>query len=385
MAKINKNIIFLGIVSLLTDISSEMIFPILPVFLDHFLKATKFEIGIIEGTAQLVASFLKVFSGHLSDRVGKKKPIIVAGYLLSTVSKPFLYFAAGWKDVLLLRVIERTGKGIRTAPRDALISAYTTQEKSGRAFGIHRGMDTLGAVLGSLSAFVIILFLGETESSFRLIFLISFFPAFLAVIVLLFFVKEKPFHPVKKRSFRLKDLPVSYYWFLFFQGIFMLFSMNYAFMILKSSNVGVSLGYIPVVYILFNVVYAVFSYPFGLWADRFGKVETLTVVYLIFSITAFVFTLDTPVAGWIGFVLYGIFMAGYEVITRALISDIVSPQLKGTAYGMFHTLSGITVFLSVVIAGFLWDRFGADVPFYLSSAGSLIISMIIYIKLKNKL
>jgi len=383
MIRINKNIIFLGIVSFLTDLSSEMIFPVLPLFLDHVLKASKFEIGIIEGAAEFTASFLKVFSGYISDRLGKKKAVVVAGYTISALTKPFLYFAGNWKDVLVLRVIERTGKGIRTSPRDALISHYTQREKSGRSFGFHRGMDTLGAVFGTFLSFLFLIFLGEVESTFRLIFLVSFFPAVLAVLILIFFVKEPSIKPVKK-SERIspKDLPPDFFKLLTFQVLFSVFSMNYAFMILKANSVGVSIGFIPVVYLIFNIVYALSSYPAGFVSDRFGKGFTLSITYFLFSATAFIFTLDYPVFGWIGFVLYGLFMAGNEVVSRAVISDLVQEKLKGTAYGIYHTAVGLSVFASTSMAGFLWDNFGGDIPFYLGGLGSLFLSFLSFKILK---
>ncbi|SNZ09036.1 Predicted arabinose efflux permease, MFS family [Persephonella hydrogeniphila] len=386
MIKINKNIIFLGIVSFLTDLSSEMIFPILPIFLDHFLKASKFEIGIIEGAAEFTASFLKVWSGYLSDRIGKKKSVVVAGYTISAFTKPLLYFAGSWKDVLFLRVLERTGKGIRTSPRDALISAYTQKERSGRAFGFHRGMDTLGAVFGAVLASVFIFSLGETEETFRFIFLFSFLPAILAVFVLLFFVKEPKVLRKKRLSkFSLRGFSTEFYKLLILQVIFTVFTMNYAFMILKANSIGIAIGFIPIVYILFNVVYAFSSYPVGYFSDRFGKAVSLSITYLIFSITAFLFTVDKPFFGWIAFVFYGVFMAGNEVISRAIISDVVDEKIKGTAYGIYHTAIGISTFISTAVAGFLWDRFGEDIPFIIGGIGALILSVICYTKLKGKI
>ncbi len=383
MLRINKNIIFLGIVSFLTDLSSEMIFPVLPLFLDHILKASKFEIGIIEGAAELTASFLKVFSGYVSDRLGRKKAVVVAGYAISAFTKPLLYFAGSWKDVLVLRMIERTGKGIRTSPRDALISYYTQKEKSGRSFGFHRGMDTLGAVFGTLTAFFFLLFLGEKENTFRLIFLVSFLPALLSVLILILFVKEPNIKAVKKlENFSPKELPSDFYKLLTLQVLFSIFSMNYAFMILKANSIGVSIGFIPVVYLLYNIIYAFSSYPAGFISDRFGKGFTLSITYLLFSATAFIFTLDFPIFGWIGFIFYGLFMAGNEVTSRAIVSDLVQEKLKGTAYGIYHTAVGLSVFASTSLAGFLWDRFGGDIPFYIGGLGSLILSFLCFRILK---
>ncbi|WP_457626803.1 MFS transporter [Persephonella sp.] len=385
MIKLNKNIIFLGIVSFLTDLSSEMIFPLLPVFLDHFLKATKFEIGIIEGTAQLVASLLKVFSGYISDMAGRKKPLVVIGYSLSAISKPFLYFAGNWRDVLVIRAVERTGKGIRTSPRDALISSYTTPESSGRAFGFHRGMDTAGAVLGTLVAIFFLFYFGETEDTFRLVFLISAVPAFLAVLFLVFFVKEKKsvYHRKTIRP-SLKNIPSGFYIFLIFQVLFTVFSMNFAFMLLKANYSGVSLGLIPAVYLFFNLVYAVASYPAGAMADRAGKLNILIATYILFGITALLFTGGNFIWAWAGFMFYGLFMAGNEVASRAVISDLISEEIKGSAYGIYHTATGVSAFVSSSLAGFLWDRFGENTPFYVASAGAFVLALAAYFIFSKK-
>ena len=386
MKNINRNILLLGLVSLFTDISSEMIFPVLPIFLDKFLHASKTEIGLIEGFAEVTASFLKIFSGIISDKIGRKKPLIIAGYGISTFSKPLLYFANSWIFVLFIRVSDRIGKGIRTSPRDALISAYSTQEISGKSFGIHRAMDTSGAILGTLLAFLFLFLLGETEGTFRFIFLFSFIPASIALFILIFLVKE-PKEKIRAKTLKLKidfkSLSLNFYKFLFIQTLFTLITMNYAFMILKAENVGISIGFIPLVYLLFNISYALFSYPIGNLSDKFGKIKIMIFIYLIFSVTAFCFTLNSQLFGWIGFVLYGVFMAGNETVSRAFISDFSEKELKGTAYGMYHSVIGISSFLSLFLAGLIWDNFGANMPFYISSIVSLVLALILLLIFKD--
>jgi len=378
--KISKYVFILGIVSFFTDISSEMIFSILPLFLDKFLEATKTEIGLIEGLALFIASFLKVFSGILSDKLKKRKLLVVIGYSLSTFTKPLFFFATNWGQVLILRSIERIGKGIRTAPRDAILSAYSPSLISGKSFGLHRAFDTLGAVVGSFLAFLIIYLLGEEEGTFRKIFLISFFPALLAILILIFFLKEPKITVENKEfKFNLKIIPKSFFLFLLIHSAFTLFAMNYAFIILKGNDTGISIGYIPLAYLLFNVSYAFFSFPIGLFADKIGKINSIGIVYLMFSLVAFSFIPDNQIFGWIGFILYGVFMAGYEVISRAFVSDITNDEIKGTVYGIFHTVIGIASFLSMIIAGFLWDNFGADFPFILSGVAVIFISIIFFV------
>ena len=379
-----KYVIILGIVSLLTDISSEMIFPILPIFLEKFLYATKTQIGLIEGLAALITSFLKVFSGYLSDKIGKRKLLVVFGYTLSAFSKPLLYFATNWIDVLWIRALERTGKGIRTAPRDALISSFS-EGKSGQAFGIHRGMDTAGAVLGSLFTFLFLVYFGETEENFRKIFLYAFFPAITAVVILMFFVKEpkinKTSHEIK---ISFKNLPSDFKKFVIIQSVFTLFTMNYAFIILKANDVGISIGFIPLAYLFFNIVYAFSSFPFGIFSDKVGKTKAMLFTYILFSITSFIFLIKNSFFGWIGFAFYGIFMSGYEVVSRAFISDLIKNEdIKGSAYGIYHTLIGITSFLSMIIAGVLWDVFGSYMPFMVSGVFSLVVSLIFWKTLKQ--
>ncbi len=387
MKNINRNIILLGFVSLFTDISSEMIFPILPIFLDKFLNASKTEIGLIEGFAEVTASFLKVFSGVISDKIGKKKPLIIAGYGISTFSKPLLYFANSWIFVLFVRVSDRLGKGIRSSPRDALISAYSTKKVSGKSFGIHRTMDTFGAVLGTLIAFLFLFLLGSTEETFRFIFLISILPAGIALFILIFFVKEPKSAEERKSIYSIKNfnlLPKEFYKFLLIQSLFTILTMNYAFMILKAENIGINISLIPIVYLVFNISYALSSYPIGFISDKFGKINVMVFVYLIFSLTALVFTGNSQIFGWIGFIFYGLFMAGNETVSRAFISDFSVENLKGTAYGIYHFAVGLSSFISLSLAGLIWDYFGADFPFYISSVVSLVLALLLVLMFKNK-
>jgi len=374
---ISRNVVFLGIVSFFTDVSSEMIFPILPIFLEKFVGASKFQIGIIEGLAQLTASTLKIFSGFVSDRLRRRKLLVTIGYSLSNFLKPALYFAGSWLQVLFIRVLDRVGKGIRTAPRDALISESTEERVSGKSFGLHRALDTLGAVVGTLLAFLVLLLLGSNESAFRTVFAISAIPGLISIIILILFVKEKSGVVKEKIKFKLSGIPKVYFKFVSVQSLFTLFSMNYAFMILKSEHSGISVGFIPLAYLLYNLVYSIFCFPFGMLSDRFGKTRVLSLVYILFSISAFLFTLRSGFVAWVAFSLYGTFMAGFETVSRAVISDFSGEEFKGTAFGIYHTLIGISSFISLSIAGFLWDKFGASFPFYVSSFVSLISSFIL--------
>ena len=375
--KVSRNVFFLGIVSFFTDVSSEMIFPVLPIFLERFIGATKLEIGIVEGVAQLIASTLKVFSGFISDRLKRRKPIILIGYGISNLTKPLLSLSHSWVQVLLIRALDRMGKGIRTSPRDALISESSQRLKSGSSFGFHRALDTLGAVSGTIIAFLILNAFGSSERSFRAIFALSALPGLASLLVLFRFVAESGGRR-ENRKFSISGLSGRYFKFVAVQSLFTLFSMNYAFMILKGENSGISVGFIPLAYLVYNVVYSLLSYPLGAVSDRFGKGKVLPLIYIVFSASAFLFTLRVPLLAWLAFLLYGIFMAGFESISRAAISDISGESLKGTAFGIYHTSIGLFSFLSMSLAGFLWDRFGADFPFYIASLSGIVLSPAVF-------
>ncbi len=374
---VNRNIFFLGLTSFFTDISSEMILPLIPLFLENFLGASKFQIGIVEGLATATASLLKVFSGYVSDLVRRKKALVVIGYTLSNFTKPLFAFCRNWIQVLLVKVTDRIGKGIRTAPRDAMISLSTSSSKSGRSFGFHRTMDTLGAVLGVLTAYVILSYLGDNEKTFRMIFLLSIIPGALAVFTLAYFVKE----PKEERSTKHIDfsvsLPREFYILLVIETLFSLFAMNYSFMILKTEASGVSLRFLPLSYLIFNIFYVLSTFPMGYIGDVFGKVNALALSHFIAFLSFMLFNLNSEVVSWFAFAIYGIFMAGFEVSSRAMISDIVGENFKGTAYGLFNTCIGIASFLSLSISGFLWDKFGSNVPFTLSSIFSVLCAFLL--------
>ncbi|MFQ5335239.1 MAG: MFS transporter [Flavobacteriales bacterium] len=385
MKKPNRNISRLGIVSLFTDWASEMSFPLLPLFLTNYLKATKTEVGFIEGLAELTASLLKVLSGALSDRSGKRKPWAVAGYGLSALAKPLLALTAGWGHVLGIRIADRFGKGIRTSPRDALIAGYSNKKVSGKSFGLHRGLDNLGAILGTLCAFMLLKWLGESEHSFRLIFALAIIPGVLAVVVLVFAVREPPGTqaPGKAKLFAVKGFAPGYFRFLIIQAIFSAVAMNYAFMILKAEHVGIKIGYIPLAYLLYNMVYFVFSYPAGLLADRIGKVPVMSATYLAFACGVLCFTLANPWAGWIAFALYGLYMAGFQTVSRAMISDMIPQGKSGLAFGVYHTAIGLASFLSLALAGYLWDSLGANSPFYLAATVATLLAFALPMLLRS--
>ncbi|MDP3587664.1 MAG: MFS transporter [Sulfuricurvum sp.] len=374
MNKINKNIVALGANSFFTDFSTEMILPLLPIFLDHFLHATKGEIGLIEGTAELGVALLIALSGFYSDRLGKRKILTVIGYGLSNLIKPFAFFAQSATMIATIRIADRVGKGIRSAPRDALISHSTPRESSGFIFGFHKMMDSAGAVVGSLSAFGLLWFLGESEATFRTIFALSLIPGIIAMAILVFFVVDAPFTPAPIRRFRPGALSAPFYWLVAFQSLFSLFAMNYSFMILKAGDNGMALAMIPLAYTLYNLILSLFAIPIGKMADRFGKATLLSIIYMAFGLGALAMTSGSILGAWLGFAIYGFFAGGFNSLAKAIISNTAPTELKATAYGVYYTSIGVSTLISLVVAGWLWDNVGSTLPFMIASLSAILLA-----------
>lgn len=362
--KIRKNILALGFTSFFTDVSSEMILALLPLFLTA-LGAGKAVIGLIEGIAEFTASTLKIFSGWISDRLKKRKLLVVIGYTLSTIAKPFMAVAANWGHVLFVRFLDRVGKGVRTSPRDALIADSVGPRERGRSFGFHRMMDTSGAVVGTLLAsfFLFVFsryFQMETIFQYRTIFWIALIPGILSVLTLVLFVKEPRFAEQKKALFSLKAaLPKQFIRFLIIVGIFELVHFSYALFILRALDLGVAIPLIPIIYLVYNLVYAGSAMPAGQLADRFGKKRMLSLGYLLFGVMCFGFAFaSTPLHAWLLFVLFGLSVAIVDTIPRAMVPGMVSPEMKGTAYGFYHMVIGVLDLPASAVAGLLWDVFG---------------------------
>lgn len=378
MSKINKNIVALGANSFFTDFSTEMILPLLPIFLERFLHATKSEIGLIEGTAELGVALLIALSGFYSDRLGKRKIVTIIGYGLSNIVKPFAFFAQSAAMVATVRIADRVGKGIRSAPRDALISHSSAKESSGFIFGFHKMMDSAGAVVGSLSAFGLLWFLGESEATFRTIFALSLIPGVIAMAILIFFVVDAPFTPAPIRQFRPEALSAQFYWLVAFQSLFSLFAMNYSFMILKAGDNGMVLAMIPLAYTLYNLILFIFAVPIGKMADRFGKAAILSVVYMAFGLGALAMLVGNIWGAWFGFAIYGFFAGGFNSLAKAIISDTATYELKATAYGVYYTCIGVMTLLSLAIGGWLWDSYGSHLLFMISSLAAITLSVGLY-------
>ncbi|MEW6719807.1 MAG: MFS transporter [Thermodesulfobacteriota bacterium] len=382
--KLPRNVIALGLVSLLTDVSSDMIVPLLPVFITATLGAGPAALGIIEGVAEATASFLKLASGAWSDRVAKKKPLVVWGYSLAAVARPLTAFAGSWLHVLLIRFADRTGKGIRTSPRDALIAASVTEGTRGRAFGWHRAMDNLGAVLGPAAAFIL---LSAWGFSYRTVFLLAAIPGIAAVLVLVFVVRETASDTAPGKGFRLggEALPAPFRRYLIALGVFTLGNASDSFLILRAVDAGVPAIYVPVLWGAFHVVKSSLGMYGGILSDRFGRRRMILAGWAVYAATYAAWGTTEGVYWMVGlFLIYGLHHAACEGAERALVADLVPQERRGTAYGWFHLVVGICTLPASVIFGFLWKEFGAPAAFGVSAGLALLAAALLFLSLPRK-
>jgi MFS family permease len=373
---ISRNVFALSVVSFFNDIASEMLYPLVPIFLTTVLGAPVAVVGLIEGIAESTASILKVVSGWFSDRFRSRKPFMVGGYSCSALSKILLGLAYGWPLVLVARFIDRFGKGIRTSARDALIVESTQAGKGqGRSFGFHRGMDTAGATLGPLFA---ILLLKYFRGNLRPIFFLAFIPAFIGILFLLIFVKEKK--KETKRfilTFRWRDLDRSFKLFLLVSFVFALGNSSDVFLILRAKNLGFSTILTIFAYVLYNLTYALFSFPAGIVSDRIGPRKVLFSGFLIFAVVYLLFgTVSRSFFLWLLFPIYGVYMALTEGVGKAYIAGLVPSEKSGTAFGFYQTIIGICTFFASLIAGLLWTYASPHAPFIFGSATALLACFI---------
>lgn len=370
--KLNKNVFFLGLVSLFTDISSEMIYPILPIFFSTALGLNKAYIGLIEAVAESTAGISKFFSGFLSDKLKKRKSLVLLGYFLSAVSKPFFAVSKTGFQALFIRFSDRLGKGIRSAPRDALIADSVSKENLGKAFGFHRAMDSLGAVIGPLICFLALSFF---KSNLGNVFLISAIPAFFALLMILFIIEKKPATESsqgKKFSFSLKDLNKDFKIFLLITFIFTLGNSSDAFLILRAQTLNIPSILIPVLWLLFNIVYSLTSIPSGILSDRFGRKYIIIFGFIVYSFVYFCFAfVNKAFYLWFLFGIYGIYYGITDGLLRAYVADIIPSEIRASSYGIFHMLQSFAIFLASIIMGFIWQFIGLKYAFLFCSFISL--------------
>jgi MFS family permease len=377
-SKIPKNIFVLGLVSFLTDVSSDMIYPILPVFLSDVLGSSKLFIGLIEGVAESTASVLKVFSGWLSDKLGKRKFLVSLGYGLSSLGKPLLSIVtAGWQ-VLCLRFLDRFGKGVRTSPRDALIAESSSQERRGLSFGFHRAMDSGGAVIGPLLAF---LFLPLINRNYRTLFLIASIPAFLSVLLLILFVQERKKVKEKISSItkpKLSGFDRRFKIFILGITIFTLGNSSDAFLFLRAKSLNIDVVYIPILWLVLNLVYTLVSLPAGWLSDRIGRKNLILSGLFVYALVYLGFAFATQsYHAWLLFAVYGVYYGLTNGTMRAQVADLVGKDRRALAYGIYHGAVGMTALPASLIFGWLWQSVGVSFAFCFGAGLALLAFMII--------
>ena len=380
------NIIFLGLISFFTDLSTEMVYPLIPLYLTTTFGATPVLVGLIEGIAESIASLLKVFSGYITDRFQKKKATAFAGYAPGVLYKLALLFAGSWVGVLGARVLDRIGKGIRTAPRDVLVSESADKNNMGKAFGIHKALDMSGAALGILITYFILRSSGDSFN-YRRMFTISIIPAVIGL-CMFFFVKERKSPRLVKskepfwKNVRKIDGQLRLYLAVVF--LFTLGNSSNAFIILKANAVGFSAVSVILLYFIYNMTASILSIPFGKLSDRIGRKKLLVPGYLAFSLCYLGFAFATN--KWmvvVTFVVYGAYTAMITGAERAFVAEISPEELRGTMLGLHSTVSGIALLPASIIAGFLWSSFGTVVPFVFGAALSLIAAFILILFMKT--
>ena len=391
---LSGNVLALSVVSLLNDTSSEIIYPLLPAFLAVTLGATPFAIGIIEGFAESVASVLKLFSGYFSDRFNKRKLPVFAGYALASVVRPFLAFVTGWQQVLFVRVTDRIGKGIRVAPRDALLAESVPEEKRGLAFGFNRAFDHLGAVLGPIAAFILLYFLAEnsaspTASDYRQVFLLASIPIAAGLFVIIFFVHEKNIKKPEKQvetpriKFSLREFNGNFKRFLLIISLFTLSNSTDAFLLLRAEQAGISLALIPLLWTSLHVSKVISSLIFGDLSDKIGRRKLIFAGWILYAFVyaGFAFV-ENAWQVFVLFLIYGIYFGLTEGVEKALVADLVPKEKRGTAFGLYNLAFGITVFPASLWFGYVWTNFSSQTAFIIS-AGISIVAAILLLTVRN--
>ncbi|MDR0795235.1 MAG: MFS transporter [Tannerella sp.] len=380
---LERNVFFTGLTSFFTDTSTKMVYSVMPLFLMS-IGASKTLISLIEGIAESTASLVKALSGYRSDKIGRNKPFMLIGYGVTALITPLYSFVGRPIEVLFYRFFERIGKGLRAAPRDSLISGSVTQKDAGKNFGFHKAMDNSGAIMGPLAAFLLLCFLpeGDIIMNYKIIFLIATIPAILGVIVIGVFIKEakkvgvENFQPLPS----IKNLPKRYYFFVGIIFVFTLGNFSDALLLVKTTETGVDKVYIPFIYMIFNMVSVLLAIPIGKLSDKIGRERLIIPGFLIFAITFFMFGKCNNISIFIGlFAMYGLYSALVDGSQKAMISDMVSKDLRGTGYGIYHAVLGITLLPASLIAGLLYDHVNSNAPFYFGSAMALIATVLMVV------
>jgi len=390
MTRLPRQVWLLGGVSFFADVSSEMIYPLIPLFVVAVLGASTTDMGWIEGVAQAVVALMTAYAGVRSDRFRRRLPWVRWGYGLPVIGKAILAAAFAWPLVLLGRTVDRVGKGFRSSPRDALIADVTPDSSRGRAFGLHRAMDTAGALVGALAAAGLLRWLTTSVNvdarPYRVIFAIAATIG-IAAAALTFFVREAPHpesQPVPASGGRLA-LPRSYWLVLAMLVVFALANSSDTFLLLRATHVGLSPWRVAAVYAVYNVVYALGSYPAGALSDRLGRWGVIGVGWTIYAAVYAGVAVSDATTIWPLFAIYGLYMALTDGVGKALIADHAPPEHRGRALGVFYLATGLTTLASSVIAGVLWDRVDPSAPFWLGAAAAALAVMILVVARAMKL
>ena len=394
--RLPRNIFAISLVSLLNDASSEVIYPLLPVFLSLTLGASPGIVGLIEGAAESMSSLLKLFAGHFSDRRGKRKMFVVFGYALSSFTRPLLAFAGSWSQVLGLRLADRVGKGIRSSPRDAMIADNVRVEERGIAFGFHRAMDHTGAVIGPLIGYVVLFYFAANQtapsaSDFTKIFLVASVPALAAVFVAAMFIRESyQGRPGKTDTapplrFSLRGFDNNFKRFLFILALFTLSNSSDFFLILRAQTTGVSAPNTLLLWAAFHTVKVLSSIFGGDLSDRLGRRRLIVSGWILYAAVyaGFAFV-SNEVSVWILFMIYGIYFGLTEGAEKALVADLVRPEQRGTAYGLYNLAFGITVLPASLLMGTLWDWRGPQTAFLVSAVLGALAALLLMLLVRTR-
>jgi len=369
----DRNVFFTGLTSFCTDTATKMIYAVLPMFLLS-IGATKTELSLIEGVAESTASLLKAFSGWWSDKIGRNKPFMLIGYVMTAVLSPLFAAATSPMQVLLIRFSERVGKGIRTAPRDSLIAASSQADQKGRSFGFHKAMDNSGAIIGPLLAFVV---LRLCWGDYRRVFLLAALPGLLGVSVLALGVREAKGGAARPAGRRARDFPLRYYAFLAIVFVFTLGNSTDALLLVKANDVGIEAAFIPLVYLVFNAVAVLCAVPAGALSDRIGRERLIVCGYSLYALIYLGFAATSGKAAVIAlFALYGLYSAATDGVQKALVADLIAADQRGTGLGLYHALLGTTLLPASLIAGALYDRVGNRAPFFFGAAMAFIAAIL---------
>ena len=383
-SKISKQVYLMGFISLFNDIASEMLYPIMPIFLTQILGAPVFVVGMIEGCAEFVASFLKTYFGKLSDKMGIRRSFVMGGYGTSVLAKIILAFSNSWLIVFLGRVTDKFGKGLRTGARDAMLLSYTDEKNKGLVFGIHRTLDSAGAVIGPLIA---LLLLNITNQNIRLILMASVIPGIIAVMFFLF-LKEVKSAPQEKDKLNLRgvfgSLNKNLQIFLIGTALFSLGNSSDSFLILKATNLGLTTGLVILAYVVYNLSYTVFSTPAGYVADKLGSKKVFLFGIGIYALVYLLFALNSSaVLVFFLFGIYGVYIALTDGVSKAIIGEYVDKTKAGTVYGLYQTITGLMTLLASLIGGLLWTYLGSASTFYFGAGCAVLTFLLLWKNLKN--